>query len=529
MLMLIDARQMDSGAQVETGLCIIGGGAAGITLALEFARQGVEVCLLEGGGLEADGRTQSLQSIANIGRKYYGLRFARPRYYGGATNVWGGHCVPLRAVNFERVPWIPYSGWPFRLDTIVPYYARAHQRLSLGAFDYRPEQVARELGLPLFPFASGSVETVLSRYLGPTRFDALRFGAHYRAELAQAANLVTYLHANVTAINQDPGAGRIKDVSVATLTGRRFTVRARQYVLAAGGIENARLLLLSDQVQRRGLGNQRDLVGRFFMEHIWYRRGRIQPRPGHTPFRLYGAPQPYRGAWVQCHLALAEAVVRQQQIPDFRAEIAINAGSRFEGLLRLAHQARERIKDFEALDAMAFQAVRAFQGVFRRLDQARVPERGPVVYQLANYVEQVPNPDSRVQLSDARDALGLRKAVIDWRLSALDREGIRVAHRLLAQEVERSGFGRMDSGLAEDQEELLAGASGGGHHMGTTRMSADPRWGVVDGDGRVYGLDNLFVAGSSVFPTGGFANPTLTIMALAIRLADHLKRLLAQP
>jgi len=521
--MMIDARDMDDDRLVETDICIIGAGAAGIMIALEFAHSGMDICLLESGGLQVDRRTQRLQAIHNVGRKYNGLRFLRPRYFGGATNLWGGHCVPLRALNFERVSWIPYSGWPFGIETLRPYYARAQQHLDLGDNDCDPAQVAGELGLGLFPFSTDKVETVMSRYMGQTKFDARRFGSHYRGQIADAANITAYIYANVAAINRDKDSPHVRDVAVRTLTGRRFAVKAKHYVLAAGGVENARLLLLSNQIQGNGLGNDHDLVGRFFMEHIWYRSGKILPHNGHQPLRIYGAPQQSRAGWVQCHLALPEAVVRQYRIPDFRAEITINTPSAFDKLVELAHDARKNIMDIDALDTVALMAFQKYRKIFKQFVQAHAPTKYPVIYRLSNFVEQVPNPDSRIRLSEQRDALDLPKATIDWRISALDKQGIGVAHRLIAAEVERSGFGRMAVEMPENEPEILYGASGAGHHMGTTRMNVNPRWGVVDENCRIHGLDNIYIAGSSVFPTSGFANPTLTIIALALRLADHLK------
>lgn len=526
--MIIDAREMDNGRRVRTDICIIGAGAAGIMIALEFANRGIDVCLLESGGLAVDRRTQRLQSIHNIGRKYNGLRFLRPRYFGGATNLWGGHCVPLRALNFERVPWIPYSGWPFGIDEIQPYYERAHRYLDLGDYDYDPVPVAEELGMPLFPFSRDKVETVMSRYMGQTKFDARRFGIYYRDHILHTGNIASYTYANVTSINRDQDSPNIRDVSLKTLTGKRFSVSAKQYVLAAGGIENARLLLLSDGVQANGLGNDRDLVGRFFMEHIWYRNGKVLPHNGHKPLRIYGAPQLSREGWVQCHLALPEAVIREHQIPDFRAEITINTPSIFDRVVEFMHDARKNLMDIDTLDTVALMAFQKYRKRFKHFVEAHAPIKEPIVYRLSNFVEQIPNPDSRIQLSDKLDALGLRKATIDWRISPQDKEGIGIAHRLVAEEVDNSGFGRMLREMPEDEPEILYGASGAGHHMGTTRMHIDPHQGVVDENCQIHGLNNIYIAGSSVFPTSGFANPTLTIIALAIRLADHLKRVVRQ-
>jgi choline dehydrogenase-like flavoprotein len=522
--MFIDARHIDDKSVIETDVCIIGAGAAGITLALQLINVGIKVHLLEAGFFEVDRKTQGLQKVTNVGRRYHALRFSRPRYLGGATNVWGGHCVPLRTINFEQTPWIPHSGWPFSRDELQPYYERAHEVLQLGEYEYDPIRVSDRLALPLFPFDPHNVETVLSRYTGRSRLEAASLGMLYRGEIARARNVTACLGANVTSINRHPNHDYIVDVSVRTLKRNEFSVRAKYYFLAAGGIENARLLLLSDGIEVKGLGNQNDLVGRYFMEHISYRSGIIIPLEQHQSFSLYGATHVYGSTAVRCHLALPEPVIRKHQIPDFRTEIIVNSPTKFDYLVSKAHELRERMKDFDLLDSsviLALKGLRKMGKVSGKLDQPGRP-RGPIVYRLDNYVEQVPNPDSRVFLLEQRDAFGLRRIALDWRLSAIDKEGLRIAHSLIAKEVEGSGFGKMIIELPEE-EEVLFGANGGGHHMGTTRMHASARQGVVDANCRIHGLQNIFVAGSSVFPTGGYANPTLTIVALAIRLADHLK------
>jgi choline dehydrogenase-like flavoprotein len=525
--MFIDSRRIAEKFEVDTDLCIVGAGAAGIALARELAGKRLRVAVLESGYFKPDGSSRDLQAAHNVGRRYHALRFSRPRCFGGATNVWGGHCVPMRAINFEKRPGIPFSGWPFSLDELIPYYRRAHEMLNLGEFDYDARRASDCLGLPLFPFDPSRVETVLSRYTGVSRFEAPSLGEQYRNEFDRASNVDVYLGANVVAINQHPGSDTIEDVSVVSVTGRRFCVRARSFVLATGGIENARLLLLSNSVQSRGLGNQHDLVGRFFMEHIWYPSGTLIPAPGQPSYSsFYGANQLCCGIPVRGHLSLPQRVIREHEVPDFRAEIIVNSPPPFEWLLAVFHRIRERLKDCDLLDSAAItglKLLRRFGRAARILDQAPSDSR-TVVYRLANYVEQVPNPDSRVYLSHKLDRFGLRRVALDWRLSPLDRRGIEVAQRLLAAEVERTRLGRLRIELPDTEPEILHGANGGGHHMGTTRMNIDPRLGVVDANCRVHGLQNLYVAGSSVFPTGGFANPTLTIVALAIRLADHLQK-----
>jgi len=307
------------------------------------------------------------------------------------------------------------------------------------------------------------------------------------------------------------------------LQGNSFHIGAKLFVLATGGIENARLLLLSNGVEPMGLGNRRDLVGRFFMDHIWNPSGYILPANQSAPHTIYTDRIPVSDkVTMTAHLSLPEDVVRREKLPDYRSEIGLEFDTEeapdSHGKSAPQTHGVPQGKLASDLGPGVSELARQFSPRPQGLEWAGQKFR----YRLKNYFEQVPNPDSRVTLSDEKDALGMRRAQLDWRLSELDRLCVRRAQKLLALEVGRSGFGRLRSEL-EDEEVLLAGARGGAHHMGTTRMGRDPGRSVVDPDCKVHGLSNLFVGGSSVFPTGGFANPTLTIVALTLRLADHIR------
>jgi len=520
----IDARKLDADSVVDTDICIIGAGAAGITLAFEFSGKPFRVCLLESGGYENDLVTHSLIDVVNIGREYPQSN-ARLRYFGGSTNHWGGACLPLRPHNFEKRSWIPYSGWPFGRDDLNPYYERAHQIVRLGEFDYDSAATAKSLKLSLLPFDQTKVESVVARY------NRMRFGSFYRGHLNGASNITVYLYANVTSINRHPDNDLIQDVSVKTLGGNGIAVRAKYFILATGGIENARLLLVSNQIQKAGLGNQHDLVGRFFMEHIWYPSGIILPANQEKALAasaFYGERHVNdEKVEVQCSLALPENVVQQQKIPDFRAGIEVQETYRYSESVSSLRALYNDLKEFDYPDDFTTHVLNIIKDPASVIGHL-ISDNGPVVYRLNNFLEQVPNPESRIVLSQEKDALGLHKAAINWQLSEIDKEGLRKAQNLIAAEVGRSGFGRMRIELPAEENVLLEGASGGAHHMGTTRMHGDPRYGVVDANCRIHGIKNMFVAGSSVFPTGGFANPTLTIVALAIRLADHMIKIMSR-
>lgn len=518
----VDSRQIPAAEVFDCDLCIIGAGAAGITIAREFIGSEAKVLLLESGGLEPDASIEALNDLSVTGHRYP-KEGSRLRFFGGSTNHWGGHCAPMRASVFEKKDWIPYSGWPFGIEELHPYYERAHEIIGIGPYDYRPAPAADRLGLELLPFDPTSVETVLSRY------HRQKFGERFQRDLSNARNISVFLHATVTAIDLDEHKRFVRDVVVRTLAGNSFAVRARYFVLATGGIENARVLLLSNHDVAGGLGNQNDLVGRFFFEHIWYPGGMILPAD-QDPARvkLYVNEIPFESGYaVRCHLTLPEARVRELQIPEYRAELWVTRSQSPYASVHSAARLKRHVEELEFGEIAISDVLNVLADPLPVLAYATTGDDAPLVYGLVNNVEQVPNRESSVSLTRETDALGQRMVELHWRLSDLDQAGIIEAQRVIAQEVGRSGVGRMHVLVPEAGTSLLEDAGGGGHHMGTTRMHTDPRQGVVDSDCRIHGIENIFIAGSSVFPTAGYPNPTLTITALAVRLADRLKSRLA--
>lgn len=513
-----DSREVPTGEEISCDLCIIGAGAAGITVARELANNKQRVCLLESGGLEYDQDIHELTKLDVKGHSYP-EQGSRLRYFGGSTNHWGGHCVPISRSVFEKREWIPYSGWPFGIEMLHPYYVRAHKILGIGPYDYDPVPVANRLGHKLLPFDSTKVESSLSRY------HRERFGERYRQDLDDAGNVTVMLYATVTSLNLDAHKRFVTDVSVNTLAGNHFRVRAKYFVLATGGIENARLLLLSNGDIAAGVGNQNDLVGRFFQEHIWYENGFILPiDQDAAAVELYRREVPFEEDYgVRCHLTLPEQKVRELQIPEYRAELHIKHSREFLPSVQSARKLKEKIASFDLDEISAADILNIISDPMSPLAVMTGDENAPLVYGFENYVEQVPNPESRVMLSSETDRLGQPRAQLNWQFSSLDEEGIKRAQQVIASEVGRAGIGRMHISPVNIED-----ATGGNHHIGTTRMHADPRQGVVDSDCRIHGLENIYIAGSSVFPVAGFANPTLTITALAVRLGDHLKSRFAE-
>ena len=503
--MLRDSSQIEQGSSLSCDVCIIGSGPAGITVALELMRTQLDVVLLESGGLDPSPATQDLNAGELNGAPQFPLNASRLRMLGGTTGHWGGMCRPLDQSDFQKRAWVPHSGWPISRADLEPYYPRAHELCELGPYDYSrtrwPELLKREEGL-----SRVDSELFLIQMSSPTRF-----GQRYRRDLEQAKKLRILLNSTVTQIVPGPNGRTVERVDVQRLGGPGFEVRARTYVMACGGIENARLLLLSNRMVRTGLGNERDWVGRCFMDH-----------PAAVPV---GTLQLLRQE--------ARRLVQDQPRPD-GAPRAVKVGlglgiqtQRSRGLLNSAlyvgapGQAPAVPKSslnptVLPSDETSMRFLQRAGGIGRKIETATCWLRS----------EQAPNPDSRVTLSDQVDALGQRRVRLDWRLTDLDFASFSRSVRQYARALGAADLGRIEIApwLLEKPLSWWSNVEAGWHHMGTTRMADQPTNGVVDGACKVFSLDNLFVAGSSVFTTSGFINPTLTIVALALRLAEYVAR-----
>ena len=526
--MILDARKLEPGERIECDLCIVGAGAAGIAMAREFEGRGLRVVVLEGGGLVADGPTQDLYRGPITGLRYFPLHSTRLRYFGGTTGHWGGVCRPLRPFDLVQREWIPHTGWPIGQEALDAHYPRAQEICEVGPYAYEPEHWQSEHAGPL-QFATDRLATRIGQYGSPTQF-----GAIYRAELEKAEDITVYLFANVLEIETSAEAGHVTGLRVGCLEGGRFEVRARAYVLATGGIENARLLLTSDGVQREGLGNGHDVVGRYFMEHVGGELGYFLPSSAEDDFLdYYTLPErrsgPYReadGTRTMAYLELSDQTQRELRVGS--ASVALYRARALPEHHSMGYETFKRLIKKPAPDRVLDDLGR----LVAELDDAtiavawKVLESGrPIrLYRCHLQMEQIPNPESRVTLAEDRDALGMRRAKLDWRLSEVDFRTIQRLPRVLGVEFARAGLGRFKIALPKTDEEVADQIVGHWHHMGTTRMHTDPTLGVVDANCRVHGVDNLYVAGSSVFPTGGNSVPTLTIVALALRLGAHLRK-----
>ncbi len=538
--LFIDARGIASGTTIDSDICIVGAGAAGIALALQFAASDLRVCLLESGGLDAASATQALAEGDSVGTLYSPLDTLQLRFFGGNTNAWGGWFRGFDDIDFRQRGWVDDSGWPFAERALAPYLERVHALCEVPSCDYAVPSIASiaDLSARLIPFDPARLETVLYRFSAPTRF-----GQVYRQAIETSRTVKCLLNAHALKVETTEDARRVTAVEVGSLTGGRLKVAARIVILAAGAIENARLLLLSNDAAPRGLGNHYDLVGRYLMDHPHLRR-MLLPGPQRFPFGLYGPNLRDRG--FALGLSIPPALQQKERMLNYKASIyPVFYGQSSRGwesfrdlVLKVSRKWRTDPYDrmqlpfkrkSAGLKQLAALALRFDGAVLGALAQALKSESLISGLVLESKPEQAPNRASRVTLQHHRDPFGLPRARVDWRLLPIDRQTTVSAEAIIDAELRRLGLGRLAPLAVHERDRWPAGFAGGWHQIGTTRAHADPRRGVVDGNCQVYGVGNLFVAGASVFPTGGSVSPMPTLLALALRLADHVKQILQEP
>jgi choline dehydrogenase-like flavoprotein len=551
---IVDARQIENGAELRCDLCIIGAGAAGIALALELMQTQLSVIVLESGGRKPDPQTQELYDgeVADASSHSPPLYY-RKRQFGGTTTVWGGACVPFDPIDFEVRDYIPHSGWPFGREELDRYYPKACDLLEAGDSCFRaPEALVGQPRDMIRQFVSDRIPTEnLERNSRPTDF-----GKRYEPELRGAPRVRVLLGANCTHLAASPEGQTIDRVDVATLAGNQFTISARYFVLAAGGLEVPRLLLASRDVRRQGIGNDRNVVGRFYMCHLASTVGRLQLHGSsseiinkyeRSPDGIYCRRRFWIAPELQRELRIGNIILRLASPPIGDPSHRLGALSALflaHGLLPyerkkwsrgasgspalLARHVWNIIAD--SFGTSAFAAHVFFERVVARRKYPAVTVTPRTnCYSLYFLAEQVPTWESRIRLSERRDRFGMPRIHVDFRYTDFDVRTVKCAYRALADDMARTGAGRLDFSNEELEQTILRDGAFDGHHIGTTRISDNPLTGVVDKDCRVHGLGNLFIAGSSVFPTSSHANPTLTIVALAVRLASHLRALASRP
>jgi choline dehydrogenase-like flavoprotein len=535
---------------VEADVCIVGAGPVGITLARRLLGLGLVTCLVESGGEQPSRAADELARGTSLGEPVHAPEENTRRAFGGASHAWDIRTglpvphvryMPFDEEDFEAHPWLPNSGWPFSRASLASYYAQAQEACGIGPFEGAVDRW-EEPGATRLALETHGIRTAICQF-GPSDV----FHNRHREELRRAersGQLRLLLHAAALCLQPAENGTTVREILCARPDASRLRVRARAFVLACGGFENPRLLLLSQDAGPAGLGNAHDVVGRYFHDHPLVFAGEFQPADAGLFARaaLYDI-RVVRGVPAMGYLALTPEARRRLQSfslatflfprPEPRATHALEALR--DGIRMAQGHGPMPIGPLKAAKLFARRPGVTLRGAAEALrgqpvlsgfkaggwSRQRPPAGGWRSFHLWQQVEQSPDPANRVVLGTARDRFGRPLPAVLWRWSTEDDARVARTQNLLAEALRAARLGRLDP-VRQDGRTALAYPAGAHHPMGATRMHADPRFGVVDADCRVHGVANLFIAGTSVLPTGGSANPTLTAIALALRLADHL-------
>lgn len=546
-------------SEFDADICIVGSGPAGLTIALQFVDSPCKIIVVESGGITSDPHTDLLSEIESVGMARAPQNVTRSRGLGGTSALWSGRCGVFDAMDFQARSWVPHSGWPIGADDLQPYFDRAGQILGLGPGLYGEDQssiLATQDTHAWDPLKLRSVVWQFSRHerngainhfakegvegaknLGMLQHSGApkprNIGEFARDALALSTTIQILINATATEILSDQRGLRAVGVKIASLSGQRGIVRAGKVILACGAIDNARLMLSSRSSSQNGIGNAHGNVGRYLSDHPFWPIARYDGTGSVAARRSLGT------RWLSRHgekhvyvfgLRFSPELQRHEQLLNTALHIA-ELGHEPPAISHLGtamrHLKRRQLgrPTWQALSKALAHPLQLLSGIYSHYIKHQPPLTKPTTVSFGAVVEQVPDPDSRVTLSEQLDALDMPRARVDWRVSVREFDNARRMADLIAEEFDRLGLEkpRFASWLGDKTEAFRQHIHDMAHPMSTTRMSADPSAGVVDANCQVHGVAGLYVAGASVFSTSGYMNPTLMIVALSLRLADHLK------
>ena len=519
--MIIDLRS-ETPSEIKAQVVIVGAGAVGLLLGTQLARAGANVVICESGGRSPELASQALNEAEVSGKPHAGVSVGRARVLGGTTTLWGGQLVAFRPIDFERREWLAIDAWPVGYGELTDYYSEVAAILGLSSV-HDDAEVWRSLSLPA-PELGEDCELLLTRWLREPNFARL-----FRAELKTSNNLRVFLHAHATRLKVDERKARVAAVELVSPGQRRVDVAAEQIVVACGAIEASRLLLASARADPAAPWAGNDQVGACFQDHLDLRAAEVHPidaRRFHDAFdNIYLSGYKY-----QPKISLSHDSQRSNLTSNVAASFIFESSlnnhlSDLKMLVRALMRGAvpENLKD-------APQAIAALAGMWtpllkRYFRDRRAHNFADLGIHLAVHAEQIPIPQSRIRLSETRrDPYGVPLAHLDWQVDGAEVDAMATFCELLDRRLRANGLARLaiDPRLASRDRAILDDCQDTNHHCGGLCMGRNERTGVVDSNLRVFGTENLFVAGAAVFPSSSFANPTYTAMALALRLRDHL-------
>jgi choline dehydrogenase-like flavoprotein len=537
--MIVDGSTLRTGIEREHDVCIVGSGVAAMALVNELAQTYRNICVIESGAWKPDNETQSLYSLKNVGypiRKHYQSRI---RYFGGSCNIWAGRAMIYNEIDLTPRPWLDDISWPFDFAELDRYYPAAAQILKLPSYDKLDprnwQSNLSEFESSLFESAGFKLNVSLFAK-APARFG---YSSKSYKTIKDSSRITLYINSNVINLQLDESLSRVARIDVACLNGVRYAIKPRTVVLACGGLENTRILMASNRQMPQGIGNEHGQLGRYYMDHPRAVYGRMKLTSQVKLDHFLGMP--VKGGKMQLGIGLSDQIQAEEGLLNnyLTLEPCYSIGSveLYAAFVKLMKRLLRKGYSGKRFDFQNPEIADVPEMIYLLTPKELLPHFMYYTYykysriaknvfanlthlSIVNYSEQEPNHASRVYLDDEKDRLGMPKLVLDWKVSDRSLHSSLRLLCLLDEHFRRRQAGYFEGNVSEIKKLPYTDAS---HHLGTTRMSANPKTGVVDLNCRMHGVDNLYVTGSSVFPTAGHANPTLTIAAMSLRLADHLK------
>jgi choline dehydrogenase-like flavoprotein len=505
-------------------VAVVGGGIAGILLAHRLTDDpDCRVLLLEAGGDGIEPAMQETYEADVVGLPYTGHTEGRFRAFGGSSLRWGGGMFPFRSIDFETREWVPYSGWPIQESDLSPHYRAVQQAMGLNELPFDGRFLAA-VGADAPSFEDSAL---VYRFAKWAPFRMRNLAATLGRTLLGRKNLRLVRGATATSVELDPEGGEVGHLVLRLRDGTRVRAVARQYVVCGGGIESPRLLLASRSVAKEGVGNRHGVVGRYFQDHFSTFAGVFRP-DDRKRFLQWAEPYFRQGTQHSMKLELADEAQRIRQVLNGHLHFVFEAppDSGFAYVRSLLRRRQAGSKGLGRvppgrLAADMFDLVRL---AWRSKAAGRRGAPRGCEFRVLIDTEQAPNPDSRLALTDRLDAAGMPRLGIDWRSTDLEARTLQAVADTFDGECARLGLGHVAWHPETRTQEWVQRTSDAYHHTGATRMGTDPRTSVVTRDLQVHGVHNLYVASGSVLPTNSGSGPTMTVMSLTLRLAEHLLR-----
>jgi choline dehydrogenase-like flavoprotein len=523
---LQNGNEITSHSKLTTQICIVGGGVAGIVLANELQDHFENIILVESGDINYQQTSQDLYQVESFPYPLPNPHYSRLRFLGGSSNHWQNNTSPLDPIDFEYREWIPNSGWPISFKDLSPYYIKAQYYCGVAEGDYQTKYWSTLLNKNDLVAHSKTLETRIAKSAIPP----VRFFDRYGKNLTTAKNIQVIANSNLVDIEYDKQTQKILSITLANNKGNNFTVHADTFVMGLGGIENARMLLAFNEKYSNQLGNQGNKVGRYFMEHPTPRAAHLFTNNSEI-FDFYQASF-LKNKSVVGFFSLSSNSLEQHKTTNLRIPLIPASEYTISDGISSSHIMGQALSKFTLPNNTSSHIYNILADMDMVLEAVARKKFDATLFEGANDIggfempimmEQTPTEDNRIRLGKEKDKLGIPKIIIDYKITDADKNRLWRSLEVIAQEVGVQSLGRLKL-LRNRSKRIWHDQLGfSNHHMGTTRMSASPDKGVVDSYQRVFGTKNLYISGSSVFSTGGHVPPTLTIVAMTIRLAEHIK------